>query len=64
MTENDKAELDRAINLLVEARDIIESVKMNQKKLKPYKTLEYALDKIGDAELDIEDAKIDIDQGE
>lgn len=57
MTENDKAELDRAINLLVEARDIIESVKMNQTRLQPYKSLEYALDKIGDAELDIEDAK-------
>lgn len=57
MNEIEKEELDRAMNLLIEARDIIESIKYNPINPKAYKSLEYALDKIEDAELDITEAQ-------
>ena len=57
MNETDRKQLDNALKLLADARDIIGTVKANQFRITPYHYLQYALDKIEDAELDIADAR-------
>ena len=57
MDETDRKQLDNALKMLEDARDIIGKVKANQFRITPYHYLQYALDKIEDAELDIADAR-------
>lgn len=56
MNGQDKADLDRAEKLLIEASDIIGNVANRQTKYIPHKYLTWVLDNISEAQLNLRDA--------
>lgn len=57
MNANSKKRLDNAIDMIVGAREEIESVKNAQTKMAVIRSLEYVLSQLEKVELDITDVK-------
>lgn len=55
MNEQDKADIDRAEKLLIEANDIISNVANRQTKYVTHKYLTWAMDNISEAQLNLRD---------